>query len=303
MAGFFLGRTLPPFDKTPETNQDLLDKLISRGLIVPDRERALRYLGFIGYYRLGGYRIPFELPGSDHIMVPGIEFDDILDLYIFDRKLRLLTLDAVERIEIAIRATIFDCFSLERGALWYTDYNNFKCPKYFSQFLNDISRRVEENKSKQPYKHFFEDYDGMMFLPSWVISDLVTFGSLSKVYKSISDTSIKKKISKSFDLPENVMETWMHCISYIRNICAHHSMLWNKQLTITSPKLARLKGVIDQSPRFYTAAVIMQDLLSTITRNSTWSERLYSLLLEDCPIDHYAMGFPPRWWKNPFWKL
>lgn len=292
------------FDKPAETNETLLDKLIERGLVVPDRERALRYLQFIGYYRFGGYRRYFEYPGAnDHRIMPGVAFDDILDLYIFDRKLRNHVFYAIEKIEVAIRASLFDCFALEHGTFWYTDYSNFKSSKSFAQFLVEIARKVDENKGIQPYKHFIELYEDMEFLPSWVISDLVTFSSLSRVYNSIKDTSIKKAVAKKFDLPESVLGSWMHFLTYIRNICAHHSMLWNKLLIITPSKLSRLNNVLVQTNKFYTVAVIIQDFLQTITRHSQWSSGLYDLLLNDCPIDHYSMGFPQKWWENSFWRL
>lgn len=292
------------FCKIPKTNEELLDQLIGRGLIVSDRDRALRYLKSIGYYRLGGYKIPFEKDDA-HNFNPGTEFDDILNLYIFDRKLRLLVLDAVERIEVAFKAAIFDSFSLKYGPFWYASHELFSCPIAFSKFIGDISQKVESNKESQPYKHFKSDYDGMMFLPSWVITDLVTFSTMSRVYNSIIDTNLKKKIARGFDLPESVFGSWMHFISFVRNICAHHSMLWNKNFTITPSFVSRLRGVMsNRNKKFYTAAVVMQDLMSTLSNKSSWSFRLHSLLIDDCFVDYcYFMGFPGNWYEDAFWNF
>ena len=75
----------------------LVDRLADRGLIIPDRGRALRYLRHIGYYRLSPYTIPFQQGGTEHLLRDGTSFDDVLDLYVFDRALRLLVMDALER--------------------------------------------------------------------------------------------------------------------------------------------------------------------------------------------------------------
>ena len=75
-----------------------------RGLAVPDTARATRYLTVISYYRLSAYTLPFQLRNQGHAFIPGTSFEDVLDLYIFDRQLRLLILDAIERIEVALRA-------------------------------------------------------------------------------------------------------------------------------------------------------------------------------------------------------
>src|SRR5690625_669471 len=95
-------------NKPPLSFDDLVDRLVDRGLHVPDRGRALRYLRHIGYYRLSPYTIPSLLGGPYHLSHDGMSFDDILDLYVFDRKLRLLVMDALERVEVAVRAALPD---------------------------------------------------------------------------------------------------------------------------------------------------------------------------------------------------
>ena len=117
LVGFFMPEHYPPkkriFSKislTPEQHIVLLKK---RGLIFQDETRACHYLRFIGYFRLSGYFIPFQVPGDpQHTFLPQTTFDQALQVYIFDRKLRLLVMDAVERIEVAIRTTISDVMGL-----------------------------------------------------------------------------------------------------------------------------------------------------------------------------------------------
>ncbi|MFH5877494.1 Abi family protein [Arthrobacter sp. NA-172] len=110
------------YSKPPMGHADLVAQLSTRGLDIPDANRATRYLRNIGYYRLSPYAIPFQQGTPDHAFRPGAQFDDLLDLYAFDRTLRLLVMDALERVEVAVRASLTDYMSTStQDAHWYTD--------------------------------------------------------------------------------------------------------------------------------------------------------------------------------------
>lgn len=110
------------FDKPPLGLDDLVERLAERGLDVLDRDRARRYLRHIGYYRLSPYTIPFQQGGPGHLLRDGTPFDDLLDLYTFDRTLRLLVMDALERVEVAVRAAMTDHMSTAYDdPHWYLD--------------------------------------------------------------------------------------------------------------------------------------------------------------------------------------
>lgn len=119
--------------------------LRTRGLVIGDEAKASKYLKFIGYYRLSGYMLPFQSGGDGdqhHTFHAGTTFDQILDLSSFDRKLRLLFLDAIERIEIAIRAAVSTTMSLQHGPHWFLDSANFEAGFDHADFIrrakNDI---------------------------------------------------------------------------------------------------------------------------------------------------------------------
>jgi len=86
------------FDKPAFTFEDQLDRLIERGMVVDDRAQALRYLEHLNYYRIGAYWLPFEADHGTHQFRDGTRFEDVLNLYVFDRALRLLVMDAIERV-------------------------------------------------------------------------------------------------------------------------------------------------------------------------------------------------------------
>ena len=91
------------FTKPPKTFDEQVDLLMSRGMEVGDLERAKRYLAHLNYYRLAAYWLPFEQDHPTHRFKTGTRFETILELYIFDRELRLLVMDAIERIEVSLR--------------------------------------------------------------------------------------------------------------------------------------------------------------------------------------------------------
>ncbi len=49
---------------------------------------------------------------------------------------------------------------------------------------------------------------------------------------------IQKGVSKYFDLPPFILQSWIHALTVFRNLCAHHARIWNRSLTIR-PKLTR----------------------------------------------------------------
>src|SRR5699024_12784562 len=91
-------RGLIAFDKPPLSIEDLVERVLDRGLHVPDRAKARRYLQHISYYRVSPCMIPFQNDGPDHLSREETSFDDVLDLYAFERALRLLVRAALERI-------------------------------------------------------------------------------------------------------------------------------------------------------------------------------------------------------------
>ena len=92
------------YDKPALDENELIERYIERGLIITDRNRATRYLRHIGYYRLSPYTIPFQADRTTHSFRPDTTFDDIFSIHVFDRQLRLLTMDALERVEVAVRS-------------------------------------------------------------------------------------------------------------------------------------------------------------------------------------------------------
>ena len=111
-----------------------IERLQERGLIIKDTETAKKYLQNISYFRLQGFWWEFQTDKVNHKFIEGTTFEQIIELYTFDRKLRLLIFDAIERIEIGLRTKLIYYPSIELGQWWYEDETNF----YNTKFHQDL---------------------------------------------------------------------------------------------------------------------------------------------------------------------
>lgn len=208
------------YGKPPLLYADQLNLLISRGLACPDSGRALEWLKRIGYYRLSAYFIPFRQPQTDQFRA-GTSLDDVVELYKFDGGLRLLTMQALDRIEVAVRAAITYHLAHDLGTFGYADRANFDAGYNHAGLMNTLQR--EEQKTGEVFvRHYRTKYTSEPVLPVWMATELLSFGALSKMFANLR-TSGRKKTAKAFAQPEPVFTSWLHALVATRNICAHHS--------------------------------------------------------------------------------
>lgn len=285
------------YQKPPLTYDEQLNLLISRGLKVDNRPAAINYLTNISYYRLSAYYLPFKQ--SEHFK-PGTRFEDIIKLYTFDRKLRLLILDAIERIEIALRSQIIYHLSHTYGAFGYLDAKNFSHRFSHENWLTHLNQLIQE-ATETFIVHYKSKYMLSAHMPLWMVLEVVSFGGLSRLFRGLLGID-QQSISKQYGLPDTVLTSWLHMLVYIRNLCAHHARLWNRTLTF-KPKLPEKmedwKNI--SNTRVYSVLAMMQYLLRKIDPQSTWKQRLLVLLQEYSHISLVVMGFPNDWEKSSIW--
>lgn len=281
--------------------------LISRGLLSTDNARALDWLKRIGYYRLSAYFIPFRVPDTDTFQ-PGTTLDQIIDLYKFDCNLRLLVMQAMDRIEIAVRGAVTYHLAHDMGVFGYAAPQNF-VPLYddrgeviFDHRRLTSSIAAEEKRSAELFvAHYRGKYTLEPYLPIWAATELVSFGILSRMFRSVADVPLKKKIAWEFGQPEVVFSSWLHVLSTVRNTCAHHSRLWNRELAVKPlyPKAWHRAGISNR--RFYGVALIIQTLLDRVSPRSRWKERLKAHFNAHPSVDISHMHFPPNWQNRNPW--
>ena len=295
------------YQKPPLAAEDQIRLLKSRGLQIPDEDRASRYLHNIGYYRLSGYMYPFLANTKQHLYKKGIIFNDILNLYRFDRELRLLVFSAIEKIEIALRAQIADQFSITyKDPLWYTDVKYFYDPVKHTDFLNSLNSNIIRSNDIF-IKHFFNTYANPL-PPIWIIFEILSMGQFSKLYDMTAKSPPRKAVADYFGVKETVFTTWLHTLVYVRNICAHHARLWNKdfRIPVKIPKKTTNKWLANSNVndrKVYIIFAIIIYLLDIITPNHTFRQKVKTLLEKYPNINITAMGFPLNWESDPFWDF
>lgn len=295
-----------------------------RGLHIPEPARAERYLQHIGYYRLSPYTIPFQQAGPDHLFSENTTFDDVLDLYVFDRALRLLVMDALERVEVAVRAALTDHMSnTYNDPHWYTDAAHFHHRARHAGLLQIIRSTCDDRLRGSPdsgkdslvhrsaLEHYLTTYASPELPPSWLMVETLTIGQLSGAYRNLARRADRTAIAKSLGLTAPVLESWLTTYVRVRNICAHHGRLWNVGLGVypaipTSKSISWLHG-LDALPersrkRLYPVLVSLQSVLDSVSPHSSWARRLRHLLGTRPAMNLAGAGIPQDWANDPFWS-
>ncbi len=294
------------FSKPARSVEDQVALLVKRGLIIDDTERAKTYVGFIGYYRLSGYYRYFADYEDDKLekFREGVTFERVLSLYIFDRKLRRLISDALERIEIAIKATTSNAACLAAGPNWLCDSANFGYNRH-DEILAILRETLSPHGDKHKHvflTHFFQKYSDA-HPPAWIVMEALSFGAFSKIYK-LAKGSFQIPAADAFGVHSTVLESWLHTLVFVRNVCAHHSRLWNRTLTITPkiPKRHRGEWPEDAQGKLYIVCCIIHHILSVLSDDTGWANRLKELIAARPDVPLKAMGFPENWDTISFWN-
>jgi abortive infection bacteriophage resistance protein len=304
-----------PYTKPALSYADQLQQLKDRGLIVESDKKALHLLENISYYRLSGYWYPMlATPKTAHNFKPGSSFNNAFKLYCFDRELRKLILGELEKIEVAIRAKMIYELSHRHGPFWYINSALFRNSSNHGKTLSKIGE--EYNRSDEKFIVDFKRKYRVPMPPSWMMLELTSFGSLSKLYKNLSVTHDRRDIAHYFGLDDTTFESWLHSIVYVRNVCAHHSRLWSRVMRITpaiptSPKYSFLNHTIIYDPttgrptnnnRTYFLLSMLIYWLNIINPKHTFKNKLFRLLNAYPMVDVNAMGFPVNWETEPIWN-
>jgi abortive infection bacteriophage resistance protein len=281
------------YPKPALTFDKQIDLIVSRGLAVESRGRLLHWLSHISYYRLSAYFIPFKTK-DDHF-IAGASFDQIAGLYIFDRKLRLVLLDAIERIEVFLRTQLTYWISLGYGPFGHTDPKNFNPAFKHEGFMQEL-KDAEYESSESFVMHYRGKYSSE-HLPLWMASELLSFGCISRLYEACHP-KIKREIASGLGVQDPLLISWFRTLSYIRNVCAHHSRLWNRKLglkpTLPNPSVNWLYQ-IPGNDRLYCVLVLVRHCLLRVSPQCHWRERLFALFDTHPDVELAAMGIPKDW--------
>ena len=294
------------YNKPYKSAKDLVQLLQTRGLIINNLNRAENYIRHIGYYRLSAYMYPhLEDPKERHIYKNNKTFQNILDLYKFDKKLRLLIFNEIEKIEIAVRSSIVNhACEIFNDPYWITVNKYFMSPSQFQKTLTLIDKELEHSK-EDFILHFKTKYSNQ-YPPAWMLAEILPLGVLTRIYSNIRDVSVKKVIASDFALQVKPFESWISIITLTRNACCHHSRVWNKQNTMQPMEPKHITRPWIKLPtdklRIYFDICMIKWFLDCISPNNTLKNKICNLLAEYPCIDISAMGFPTDWLTEELWK-
>lgn len=302
------------YDKAPLSVSDQAQRLLERGLICDNPDRLQHYLSHIGYYRLSAYWLPFEHPpvenqGRNHKFLPETTLDAVLNLYIFDRKLRLLVMDAIERVEVAVRTRWAGALALRHGSHAHMLSDLFKNPW---QHAKDIAKVASDlvDSNETFVAHYRKKYEEPYLPPIWAIVETMSLGTLSRWFTNTKDTTAKKEVMQSLNMPTiEVLEDVLHTFTPMRNICAHHGRLWNRRFAMQMPVIKRMRDRMvppnapnHQAHYLFNYLVVMESLMHSINPRGTWKSRLLELLATVGEHELRSMGFPDDWQQRPPWQ-
>lgn len=297
------------YSKKVFTIDEHIAQLIERGLAINNIHTAKHYLANVSYYRLAGYWWPMQSDKSNHTFKPNSTFEDVINLYNFDRELRILLFDIIEKIEISLRTKLIYHLSHEFDAWWFQNTNIFQDTKALIQTLSSIQEEVERSKDIFIKEHYKIYKDDLRFPPAWKTLELTSFGSLSKLYGNLKNTVKSKNIiAEEFGAVNHTyLPSWLQSIAQIRNYCAHHSRLWNKNLPGTPKILSKppFKWIIDvptDTQKIYLHLCMMRYMLNIIVPENTFAIKLKELIKKYPSVDPNALGLKPNWDKELLWN-
>ncbi|MGF1533795.1 MAG: Abi family protein [Bernardetiaceae bacterium] len=246
----------------------------------------------------------------------------LINIYEFDAELKTTLFRYLSKIEISLRAALTNYVCQDHGAYWISD-ESFFFGGYVSKNIGSIKSNVESEKKKKHSfisKHY-EKYDN--FPPVWKVVEVLSFSLLSKIYSSLDTQKVVSKRKITTDVygipvlgdrkksPEDILSSWLHAISNLRNICYHYEPLWGRNLNVL-PYLPKPDGKLSNdlwtpsgtSKKAYVVLCSIRYLMNNIDSKNTLSMELVSLSdrygLKEQDLHKY-LDFEKRWHHQPLW--
>ena len=271
--------------------EEQIKLLKSRGLIINDENFAENILSNITYYRLSAYMKYFQ---NEDDFKQNTTFEDIVYLYNFDKELKSLIFENIRLVEISIRTKICLHMCTNYGSHWFYDKNCYKSEKDYFKTLEILEN--EKGLKKDTFiKYYSEKYSEPELPPFWMLSEVLSMGDLSKILNGINfkdEKLIAKSITQNYYIAP-VLTNWIHVLATVRNICAHHSRLWNRELKIKFAEPQKISEWKEQkvvNDKVYGICFVLLLLLENHPC-SKFKQELEELFEKYDKIDFSEMGY------------
>lgn len=275
----------------------LIKHIRAKKIIIEDDKKAAFYLQTVSHHRLLPY---LDSLVRNHHSPKQLTFDRVWELYCFDRELRLLINDAIERIEVAFRTSLSETMSYHYSPHWFLQKIIFKNSDRYIGFMEqvDFACRNKHNSSIQEY---FKHYNYPKYPSSWIIFECLSFGTCVSAFTNIKHLKDRKAICNIFKEHPTTMQSWLYAIRYMRNLCAHHARVWNRWFVV-SPALSFMLGDdFNKQNTCYAHLFILSRLLKKVSPYSIWEIRLKHLLEMNKSFPIHEMGFAKNLQNNIIW--
>ncbi len=246
------------YTKKPISTIEQMQLLKRRGLIVDDEKECVSILEQIGYYRLSDYTLFFERIGDGkkrtHRFYPNTTFDDIHKLYYLDSKLRHRIFRLTTELEVYFKSKIASQLSTTFGEAFILydtnivhDYNerdsNYKeSNTYKYKRLMEVIRSLANKSVESSITHYKNTYQEYPKMPLWIATEVMTFGNISTLYSILKPLYIKPIRIEIGNISYKDLISWLHTITYLRNLCAHNCRMFNRAIAV-SPRLEKLTKI------------------------------------------------------------
>lgn len=299
------------YTKPATSIQQQITQLQSEGLIISDVAQATKILEHIAYYRLRAYWIIFETSANPRKFKPNTNFNDVLNLYLFDEELRTLIFNLVAKIEVSLRASFSNLSIKFNNPHFYLEHNNFKQFDIYIRSLSKIQTSLKNNNDELFIAHYLRKYTNPQLPPVWSVAEILTIGELYYWIINLHD-NVVDRIAKNYGFSNReVFISGLERLSIIRNVCAHHNRLWNRIIVKKQLKQVKQKNSLsdalnqdrDSNKTFYGTFCYIIYLLSQIDTsivNQVITQ--FNNLTSNYQINLGLMGFPKNWQSLTLFK-
>ncbi len=296
-----------------------IELLEHRGMRFSDKEVAKKHLEHISYYRLKGYWWDMQTDPHSHIFAQDASFDEVIRRYSFDKELRPILFNAIESIEIALRTTLVCQLSSEYGGLFYENNTLFSDAIQHSKIIevlrgdflrsNEIFAKDFKKKYGKSTDHKCVDLSRSP--EAWIIFEVATFGTLSKLYKNLKhQLPAKSRIANTFGLNiHSDLSSWLEAISNLRNIVAHHSRVWNRVMVKRLTKVSKVRNTWlvksmteSQEKKAFHVISAMLYLCNAIEDGEQFRAAILALFQRYPSVLREGLGFCNTWADEPLWS-
>jgi len=284
------------YEKPPMKISEQIELLKQRGLIVDDEEKLARYLKNISYYHFSIYFKHFQ---KSDLFLAGTTFDDVLNIYVFDQKLRLLLLDVLERIEKSFKCHLVYEMSIKTNdPFWIANHDYFQEIEKYNERILKILSDLKFSK-ENCIRHYYENYDNPKYPPAWMIVETFSFGQVANIFNQLKIEN-QEIVANSYGINKKFLSNWFFALSVVRNSCAHHARLWNNEFVVRLNQRHGFYGKFfnnSNGNRLFNYLVVLHAINCKFNPTSSWVDKLENIITEH-KINISHMGFPSDWRKR-----